>query len=567
MRTQKEKIRRSAPGLRTKFEKSGVYLVAALTWLMGALNLFTAIHPGISDRIRLIESMVPFEVQVGSRLTIAFIGFALFLLAISLWRQKRVGRILTIALLLISAIAHLVKGLNYEEAGISLLLVFILVLLRRSYYRDSDHPSVVQGLIVLLAAVIFTILYGTIGFALAGRHINNPIGFMAALKKTLSLLVLVYDMSAESGTGFEHYFIESVYLVGFATIGFALYMLIRPVLIRQPSTEAERLKAAGIVKEFGKSTSSFLALFDDKHLFFSEGGSVIAYAVLGRGALVLGDPIGPKKDTAAAVEAFKAFCSKNDWQPSFLYVLPENLEIYKKNDFKCLCVAYEAIIPLANFTLEGSENKSLRNPVSKLERMGYQARVYNPPLDKELIDQLRVVSDAWLSSQAGGEKHFIVGYFSDEYVSTTPIIAIHAPTGEITAFANIISIPKVNEITIDLMRHQHRLENGTMEFLFTSLSQWGKENGFDSFSLGATTIFGMQNVEDNSAATRMLFFIASLVNRFYRFQGLYQFKNKFHPDWVPRYVAYPGALALPLAVTTLVRVHSGKNFLWWYLRK
>ena len=39
-----------------------------------------------------------------------------------------------------------------------------------------------------------------------------------------------------------------------------------------------------------------LALLDDKLYYFSAAGSMIAYVVEGRTAIVLGDPIGPLSD-------------------------------------------------------------------------------------------------------------------------------------------------------------------------------------------------------------------------------------------------------------------------------
>ena len=42
---------------------------------------------------------------------------------------------------------------------------------------------------------------------------------------------------------------------------------------------------------------------------------------------------------------------------------------------------------------------------------------------------------------------------------------------------------------------------------------------------------------------------------FYNFEGLRQYKEKFLPEWRPRYLAAPGSMALPhvlLDVTTLI---------------
>jgi phosphatidylglycerol lysyltransferase len=146
-------------------------------------------------------------------------------------------------------------------------------------------------------------------------------------------------------------------------------------------------------------------------------------------------------------------------------------------------------------------------------------------------------------------------------------MVVRAPDGQIVAFANLISAYQKREITIDLMRHQCGMANGSMEFLFVSLLLWAKDQGYDTFSLGATTTFGKGHQPGDPRILRALDLIAALVDRFYRFKGLYAFKDKFHPRWEPRYLAYPGTATLPLTLTTLIRVHSGENFLWYYLRK
>jgi phosphatidylglycerol lysyltransferase len=44
--------------------------------------------------------------------------------------------------------------------------------------------------------------------------------------------------------------------------------------------------------------------------------------------------------------------------------------------------------------------------------------------------------------------------------------------------------------------------------------------------------------------TRVGHFLFEQGEAFYNFQGLRSYKEKFHPVWEPRYLAYPGGLAL-----------------------
>jgi phosphatidylglycerol lysyltransferase len=43
----------------------------------------------------------------------------------------------------------------------------------------------------------------------------------------------------------------------------------------------------------------------------------------------------------------------------------------------------------------------------------------------------------------------------------------------------------------------------------------------------------------------------------YNFQGLRQYKEKFDPEWSPRYLASPGGLALPRILTNLASLIAG----------
>jgi phosphatidylglycerol lysyltransferase len=552
--------------IQARLEAWGVRLVAVLTGLMGFVNLLSGLTPAFRNRLRLIEQLFPLEVARGGRLTSILAGFALILVAGNLARRKRIAWIATLLLLAVSVIAHLIKGLDVEEASLAILLMVLLVLLRRSFHADSDPPSLRQGLIVLAAAFFFTLLYGAAGFYLLDHHFRVHYGLLAALQQTVVMFTSFYNPGIEPITGFGRYFAFSIYVVGLATFSYALIMLIRPVLVRQPATEGDRARAAAIVQRYGRTSLARLALFEDKSFFFSPGGSVIAYAARGRGVLTLGDPIGPVEDVQGAISTFLEKCRRNDWQCSFFILQPDALPVYRAAGLSLLCIGYEAVIPLRSFSLEGSQNKTIRNAYHKLNRLGYQARIYQPPLDRHLLHELRQVSDAWLTERQGGEKYFFVGRFEDAYIGSSAVMVVRDPDGQPIAFANLLSEYLKNELAIDLMRHYPQMENGTMEFLFVSLMQWARSQGYDSFNLGLSTVFGKGRQEDDPRVARALQSIGMTFNRLYKFKGLHAFKEKFHPHWEPRYLAYPGTIGLPLTAATLLRVYSGENILRLYLR-
>jgi phosphatidylglycerol lysyltransferase len=551
---------------RPSLEAWGVRIVALLTAGMGVVNLVSAVIPALSNRVALIENLLPLEVRHGSRMTSALAGFALFLLAGSLWRRKRTGWLLTVILLAVSIVTHLLKGLDFEEASLGLGLLILLLLFRNSFHAYTDRPSLRQGLLVLVSASLFTLIYGAAGFYFLDRHFSIHFSLINAIQQTVVMFTSFYNPGLEPITGFGRYFAFSIYVVGLSTLTYALVMLVRPVLVREPATGPERKRAAEIVEHHGRTALARPALFDDKSYFFSPGGSVIAYGARGRGALALGDPIGPREDAPAAIAGFRDVCARNDWTPAFASVLPDHLEAYRTAGFDTICIGYEAIVALEGFTLDGSENKNARNSVNKLTRLGYRTEVHLPPLEDKLIRELRTISDAWLTMRHGGEMHFADGWFDDAYIRSGPVIVVHAPNGKPTAFANLVNEYQKNEITIDLMRHYPEVEHGTMEFLFAAMLAWAKEQGYETFSLGLSAIVGVGEKPEDPRVEQALHTIAGYVSRFYNFRGLHSFKEKFHPRWEPRYLVYPGPGSLPLVMTTLLRVHSGNDFAWKFLK-
>ncbi|MFN8425816.1 MAG: phosphatidylglycerol lysyltransferase domain-containing protein [Anaerolineales bacterium] len=553
--------------LRSRWDMISARVVAILTAAMGVVNVISATMPAVRERLRLLEQFSPLEVTRGSRLATVLAGFALLLLSTNLWRRKQTAWLLTIAVLVASAFSHLLKGLDYEEASIAILLALFIFSLRAHFHARSDVPSVRQGIRVLFSAVLFTLAYGTVGFYLLDRHFKLRFELIPALTQTLAMFTEFASPGLQPVTRFGRYFVDSIYIIAGATLSYGFFMLVRPVLLRQPATAEERERARETVEAHGRSPLARMTLFDDKSYFFSAGGTLIAYVVKGRVALALGDPIGRAEEAQASILEFKKFCTGNDWDPCFYQTHPEYLPMYKETGFKFFSIGEEAIVDLSAFTLEGKAGKEFRNVANRLGKLGHHVDVLEPPLSRELVSQLKAVSDEWLLMMHGSEMRFSLGWFDDDYVRNGRVAVTRTAEGHVSAFANIVPEYQRNEVSLDLMRRVHQIENGTMDFLFASLFDWAKKSGYATFNLGLSGLSGIGEKSDDPAVEKVLRLLSDNLSRFYNFKGLHAFKEKFHPRWEPRYLVYSESANLPAVTAALIRAHSGDNFLWEYLKR
>ncbi len=545
--------------------KLGLRIVTLLTALVGILNLLSAVTPGIPSRVAILQEIYPFEVRVGSHIFAAMSGFILLTLASRLWRRKRVAWWLTIGLLIISILSNVLKGLDVEETIPAIILLILLLVLRKQFTALSDRPSIAQGVRVLMGALLFTLAYGTMGFFLMEKQYTTQFDLLQAISQTLAIFFTADNAGLKPTTHFGDFFITSLYIIAASSLTSAVWMLLRPVILKVGGTESERQQARAIIEQYGSSSLAHFCLLPDKNYYFSPSGkTVIAYVPKSRGAISLGDPIGAPEDLKDAIIGYRDFCELNDWYPAFYQTLPLNLDLYKTLGFKTVKIGEEAIVDLHSFTTQGKAGRNLRNALNRFNKLGYNTKFYPPPIADELLDKLKIVSDEWLNHMQGSEKQFSLGWFDYDYLPTCEIATVESQDGDIIAFTNIVPEYQLNEITIDLMRKLERAEHGIMEFLFISLFQHYKELNYDSFNLGLSALSGLKD-NPESRLEKGLDYLYKHLNRFYNFQGLYKFKDKFNPRWEPRYLIYPSLTALPDVVVALVRADSGDR-LWDYFK-
>ncbi len=96
-----------------------------------------------------------------------------------------------------------------------------------------------------------------------------------------------------------------------------------------------------------------------------------------------------------------------------------------------------------------------------------------------------------------------------------------------------------------------------MDFLFASLFFYGKDQGFKRFNLGMAPLASVGRFQGAHARERLANLLFQHGENWYNFQGLRFYKDKFDPEWVPRYMAYQNAWEWPAAITNVSALVAG----------
>ncbi|MCR2806884.1 phosphatidylglycerol lysyltransferase domain-containing protein [Paenibacillus soyae] len=307
-----------------------------------------------------------------------------------------------------------------------------------------------------------------------------------------------------------------------------------------------------LIERCGHRSHTHLYYLGDKEWFWdSKREAVIAYRSIGNRRIALGDPSGHPRAMKRVVQQFVESCKRERCIPAFYQTKSDMLPVYRELGMRAAKIGEEAIIDLAGFHLNGKAWLKQRNRLSKFRKSGYEFRVVMPPYTGQLLDRLEAVSSQWLQKRK--EKSFSVGAFSREYVSRFPVALMTGPDGGIEAFLTVAGACQVAsgdaQLTVDLMRYSDDCPQGTMDYLILSLCLWAKEQGFGHCSLGMAPL---ANINDMLAA-RLLY---KYGNRLYNFKGLYEFKNKFEPNWEDTYLVFPPAAFSVTAALVTLMVHT-----------
>ncbi len=520
------------------------------------MNVYAVIGPSLPERSGLLREVFPLEFIHLSRFLTLLIGLALVISSANIYKRKKRAFQIVLVLASLSVLFHLTKGLDYEEATFSVVLLGMLLLSRKDFTVRSSLPSARGAVIRLGLAAGVALAYGVAGFWLLDARefgINFTIG--DSVHRSLRFISLLGDPTIVPHTRYARWFLDSLYLMTASLIGYAGFAVFRPAVYRFTTFPHEQGRAKEIVAQHGRSSLDYFKFWPDKSFFFSASENCfLAYRVARNFAVALGDPVGPEEEIEPTVREFAELCAENDWGVGFHQTLPDFLETYRRLGFRKLKVGDDAIVDLARFSVEGKEMKKLRSKVNRLEKEGVTARFHDPPVPDEILAQAKHVSDEWLQIPGRRERTFTLGQFDFAYLRTTPLFTAYDGQRKMLAFMNLIPSYARGESTIDLMRHRIQAPNGVMDFLFVKLFVAEKQQGLMRFNLGMAPVSGFQESEQASLEERAVHYFFQRLNFLFSYAGLRQYKAKFASLWEPRYVIFRNPLDLPRLAMALSKV-------------
>jgi phosphatidylglycerol lysyltransferase len=137
--------------------------VTLLVFLSGFVLLVSGALPGVRARMSDLDGLVPLPFIEGSHLAGSLVGTALLLVAPALGQRLRRGFEGARLLLLGGALFSLLKGFDYEEATLQLVVLAVLQYARPGFYRRgglSREPLDLRWLAAAAAAILLSVWAG-----------------------------------------------------------------------------------------------------------------------------------------------------------------------------------------------------------------------------------------------------------------------------------------------------------------------------------------------------------------------------------------------------------------------
>lgn len=520
-------------------------LAAILTASAGVMLLASGATPSEPTRFLLLLAFAPDLLIEISHFFSSILGLVLLLLAFGL--RSRLGAAWWAALIVLASAAVLAifKGLNWEETAMLLVCFLAILPFRDAFPRKAalTKMEIAPGWLLSAAAAIG-------GAGLLGWWSFHHTEFA---DKSWIRILQDHDEAARA--------IRSSVAAAIVLLAVGVWRLIStaatPAVVDDTDPEFDRVRAI-LAKAEDAEPSANLALLGDKRFLFSASGETfLMFGVRGRSWIALGAPVGRRDERMELFWRFRELADAHAARAGFYGLGPEDLPDSVDLGLAIQKTGESAAVPLEAFSLVGRRREVLRRNWRKAGEGGAAFEVLPVGAANAIMDELKAISDSWLSHHAGGEKSFSMGGFDPRYVAEFPVAVVRDEEGKIVAFATLWLTASKTAFSMDLMRYSDEAPKNVMDYLFVELLQWGKDEGYQAFEFGVAPLAGLEDRPLAPIMSRVGRLLYERGEEIYNFQGVRRYKDKYDPVWQPRYIAAPQKWAIPFLLADIGLLSSG----------
>jgi lysyl-tRNA synthetase class 2 len=535
--------------------------VGRIVGLVGAITVLSAILPEIRARLHLIYEMVPAVFPAAAATGAAAVGLILIALSRALRRGKRRAWLLATLLSLLTVALHLLKGLDVEEAVLSAALFVLLVSSRKEFTARPDPRSVPRLLAVLVIGPVVATALGWMwlsidadgqapGTTFSDRVAQSFLGLMG-----ISGPIRFIDQRDSDRAA------VALVVLGASVLLLAVLAALQPANGPHPLTRGERGKLEDILVRWGRIDSlSYFTLRDDRSVIFSQSGkSAITYRVVGTVSLAGGDPVGDPEAWPGAIAAWLDEARSFGWVPAVLAASERGAEAYHRAGMDALELGDEAILHVADFSLDGRSMRGVRQAVSRCQRAGLTVSCHRvADLDEDTRVTVLAKAEEWRDGNVERGFSMALGRFGAPEDSRSVVALCSDQDGELRGLLHFVPWGD-DGLSLDLMRRDRESENGIVEQMVAAVMADAGALGVKRVSLNFAVFRSVFARGERLGAGPVLRVWRSLLlalSRFWQIESLYRANAKYQPEWVPRFVCFRSSTDLPRVGVAALRAEA-----------
>ena len=521
------------------------WVLAIAVAASGVMLLFSGATPSDPMRFLWLARYTPVILIEISHFLSSIIGLVLILVAFGLSRRLDAAWVASMLLLPIAAALALTKGFDWEESAVLAAVFLALTPFRQAFPRAArlTRMEITPGWMVSAVA------------AMAGAAIVGWWSFSNVDYGGKTFLGAIFNPDADAARAVRSSAAAAVLL-----LAFGLWRLVAtpatPKVVGEDDPEFLRVRSILASAEAAEPGHNLALLGDKRFLFSQSGQSFLMFGVRGRSWIAMGSPVGRRDERDELFWRFRELADAHAARPGFYGLGPDDLPELVDLGFSIQKIGESAAVPLASFSMEGRRRGNLRRSWRKTGEEGATFEVLAPGDACAQMDELKVISDAWLAHHSGDEKTFSLGHFDPAYVAEFPV-AVARVGGRIVAFATLWTTARRSSFSIDLMRYADDAPKDIMDFLFVELIAWGQAEGYLAFDFGMAPLAGLEDRPLAPIMSRVGRLLFERAEDIYNFQGVRRYKDKYDPLWAPRYIAAARKWAIPILMADVGLLSSG----------